>query len=330
MARDETSGSTTWRSTTTASELGAPEHPSWGPAPSRSARRPALLVLAAGSSTPRSLRLVGTLPFAGPRRRRPRSRRGCTSSSARHPRGRRSVVPHRRHVRATTTAGRRGRRCPCRPTMRLGFAFIGRPAQHSSAAGSRAPARSTRSRRPVSPTRGLVTVSPVEAGGRRAPAAPGHRRRWRASDRGVAVVVNLTAVGSNTSSYVTAWPTGLERPRTSNVNFRAGRVVANQAIVPVGAGGRDHVVVDSGVTHLVVDVQGWFGDGTDVPGSRLNTLRPARLADSRIGNGLPTGRVTAGTTAEPPGDRPRRCAVLRVSPPSSSTSRRSARRRTAT
>lgn len=112
-----------------------------------------------------------------------------------------------------------------------------------------------------------------------------------------AVVVNLTSVGSTASSHVTAWPAGLPVPSTSNVNFAAGSVVANQAIIPVGAGGRISALVGAGSTHLVVDVQGWFGDGTELAGARLNAIRPARLADTRSGVGLPSGRLAAGTTA---------------------------------
>ena len=47
-------------------------------------------------------------------------------------------------------------------------------------------------------------------------------------------------------------------PTTSNVNFAANQVVANQAIVPIGSWGRISIDSNNAATHLVVDVQGWF------------------------------------------------------------------------
>jgi hypothetical protein len=111
-----------------------------------------------------------------------------------------------------------------------------------------------------------------------------------------AVVVNLTSVGATTAGYLTAWATGLTKPGTSNLNFRAGQVVANQAIVPVGADGTISIANSAGATHVIADIQGWFGDGSEADGSRLNPLAPARLADSRSGLGVPAGRVGAGAT----------------------------------
>jgi hypothetical protein len=101
-----------------------------------------------------------------------------------------------------------------------------------------------------------------------------------------AVVVNLTSVGSTASSYLTAWPTGQPRPRSSNLNFPAGQVVANQAIIPVGAGGRIDLAVDAGATHVVVDVQGWFGPAGSATGGLLHTSSPTRLVDTRVPTGL--------------------------------------------
>lgn len=74
-----------------------------------------------------------------------------------------------------------------------------------------------------------------------------------------AVVVNLTVVGATHATHLTAWPTGQAKPATSNVNVGPGRVVANQAVVPIGPDGRINLVLGAGTAHVVVDVQGWFG-----------------------------------------------------------------------
>jgi hypothetical protein len=113
-----------------------------------------------------------------------------------------------------------------------------------------------------------------------------------------AVVVNLTSVGSTTASHLTAWATGEPKPATSNLNFRAGQVAANQAIVPVGADGTVSIANAAGATHVVVDVQGWFGDGSEAGGVSFHPMAPARLGDSRSGTGLPAGRVGAGQTVD--------------------------------
>ena len=111
-----------------------------------------------------------------------------------------------------------------------------------------------------------------------------------------AVVVNLTAVGAVGPGYLSAWPAGQSETFTSNVNYRGGQVAANQAIVPVGSGGRIAVTAYGNATHLIVDVQGWFGDGTEVGGASLHPVAPQRLADSRSGLGLPAARLGAAVT----------------------------------
>ena len=71
-----------------------------------------------------------------------------------------------------------------------------------------------------------------------------------------AVAVNLTVVPTTASGWVSATDTG--STRTSAVNFPAGTVVANLALVPLAPDGT--MVVHNGSTrpvHLVVDVQGY-------------------------------------------------------------------------
>ncbi|MCU1399720.1 MAG: hypothetical protein JWN62_2829 [Acidimicrobiales bacterium] len=111
----------------------------------------------------------------------------------------------------------------------------------------------------------------------------------------LAVSVNLTAVAAPAPSpagFVTAYPCGTDPPTTSNVNFVAGQVQPNQAVVALGAGNTLCFVV-SAPADLVVDLQGAF-----VPsgGLRLNTLSPTRLADTRV-----SGRADPLVVAVPSG-----------------------------
>jgi len=73
-----------------------------------------------------------------------------------------------------------------------------------------------------------------------------------------AVVLNVTATGPTTGGYLTVSPAGEARPATSNLNFGPGRTIANSVIAKVGANGQVSVSLDSGTTHLAVDVAGWF------------------------------------------------------------------------
>jgi len=93
---------------------------------------------------------------------------------------------------------------------------------------------------------------------------------------GVATV-NVTVTGARGRGFVTAYPCGTDRPITSNVNFAPGDIVANAAVVPVGAGGAVCLFA-SATTNLVVDLNGTFvatygTQDTPVPGSALPAIQ---------------------------------------------------------
>ena len=73
-----------------------------------------------------------------------------------------------------------------------------------------------------------------------------------------AVVVNLTVTDAAGSGYITAFPSGVNRPNASNLNFVAGQTVPNLVVVPVGADGKIVLFNGSGAAvALVVDVVGY-------------------------------------------------------------------------
>jgi Fibronectin type III domain len=116
-------------------------------------------------------------------------------------------------------------------------------------------------------------------------------------DSGVsAVVLNATVTEPTTSGFITVYPTGAARPSTSSVNFVAKQTVANRVIVPVGTNGEVSFYNPLGDTQLVVDVTGWYTDGTDssAGGSYFVPVTPHRLIDTRIGTGAPTAQVGPG------------------------------------
>lgn len=75
-----------------------------------------------------------------------------------------------------------------------------------------------------------------------------------------AAVVTLTATEQTAGmTFLTAWRTGEPRALASDLNTGRGRDQANVAVPGTGADGAIQVYNDLGATHLVVDLQGWFG-----------------------------------------------------------------------
>ncbi|MEU2627543.1 trypsin-like serine protease [Kitasatospora sp. NPDC007106] len=100
-----------------------------------------------------------------------------------------------------------------------------------------------------------------------------------------AAVVTLTAVAPAADGYFTAYPAGSARPSTSNINFKAGAIVSNQAVVPIGAGGRITLYNSwAGNANVIVDIAGYYGaNATEL----FHPVSPTRLLDSRQNNGAP-------------------------------------------
>ncbi|MDN5765646.1 MAG: CHAP domain-containing protein [Humibacillus sp.] len=71
-----------------------------------------------------------------------------------------------------------------------------------------------------------------------------------------AVLLNVVMVSPSTSGVAVVYPSGVSRPGTSNVNFRAGHTIANSVMAKVGADGYVRVFTTAS-SHLVVDVQGY-------------------------------------------------------------------------
>jgi glucose/arabinose dehydrogenase len=99
-----------------------------------------------------------------------------------------------------------------------------------------------------------------------------------------AVVVNITATQASTAAaFVTAWPAGQTRPTASNLNLQPAYNVSNLALVKLGTGGAIDLYTNTGSTHLVVDVVGYFRPSA---GDRFIALSPSRMLDTRSGSPL--------------------------------------------
>jgi hypothetical protein len=155
---------------------------------------------------------------------------------------------------------------------------------------------------PLSPARVLDTRD-----GTGAPAAavgPGGLVELQATGAGgvppsgvSAVVLNLAATEPTAGTFLTAFPTGEPLPASSNLNVDAGATRSRLVIAKLGPGGKVSLFNAAGSVHLVADVVGWFDDGVASPTSALTGLTPARLLDTRSGNGVPAvGPLQAGQT----------------------------------
>ncbi len=95
-----------------------------------------------------------------------------------------------------------------------------------------------------------------------------------------AVVFTLTGVQPTASTFVTAFPHGQSRPVVSNLNLRAGEIRANLATVRVGADRVVDLYNNSGSTHLLADLAGYYTTGAAakfVPVDARNVLYPVRV-----------------------------------------------------
>lgn len=106
-----------------------------------------------------------------------------------------------------------------------------------------------------------------------------------------ALVVNVTATQTDTVTYMTVYPRGINRPLAANLNPTPVRDTGNLVLTGVNEAGEFVIYNNAGSTHCVVDVVGYY---STTPAARLTPLVPARLLDTRNGNGAPQARVLGG------------------------------------
>lgn len=113
-----------------------------------------------------------------------------------------------------------------------------------------------------------------------------------------AVVLNVTVTRPTGAGFVTAFPAGSLRPKTSNLNFALSQTVPNLVEVAVGVHGQVTLYVSGASADLVADVGGWVGDSTDsyTPLGLFTALAPSRILDTRTGNGAPVAKLGPNQT----------------------------------
>jgi uncharacterized protein (DUF1501 family) len=105
-----------------------------------------------------------------------------------------------------------------------------------------------------------------------------------------AVVLNVTVDQPASDGFLSVGPAGEAIPETSNLNFLAGLTIPNLVVCKVGAGGMVSFSAECDAVHLIADVFGYFASD----GSKVRTVRPDRLLDTRNGTGAPQQPVGPG------------------------------------
>ena len=114
--------------------------------------------------------------------------------------------------------------------------------------------------------------------------------------------MNFTALPRYGASlgYLTAWPSGQQKPYVSTLNAPTGTVVANAAIVPAGQGGDINVYPYGADTDLIIDIDGYFAPANSGPDPlSLYSVIPCRTLDTRKSTEFFVGELTVGVVSGP-------------------------------
>ncbi|WP_083255225.1 ricin-type beta-trefoil lectin domain protein [Amycolatopsis orientalis] len=106
-------------------------------------------------------------------------------------------------------------------------------------------------------------------------------------------VVNLTAGQSTAGTFISAYPQTYT-PDTSSVFMNVGQRRSNIAFVRIGDDGKIRLRNSAGLTHLAVDLLGWFAPGNGA--LFVPSLGTSRVIDTGTGTGVPMGTLKRGAT----------------------------------
>ncbi|MDQ1422859.1 MAG: hypothetical protein QOD72_357 [Acidimicrobiaceae bacterium] len=114
----------------------------------------------------------------------------------------------------------------------------------------------------------------------------------------LSVALNVTVDSPSANGFLTVFPAGATRPDTSTLNFLAGQAAPNLTVVGVSDLGAVTFVITNGIGgkftgQIIVDIVGWYANSTvTTPGSRLSTVNPQRILDTRrnFGGSGPVGK----------------------------------------
>ncbi len=107
-----------------------------------------------------------------------------------------------------------------------------------------------------------------------------------------AAVFNLTGTQGTLPTFLAVQPPNASdlcptgSPGFSNLNPKAGGSLPNRVISPLGPANDVCVYNAAGSIEFIVDVDGWFGSGSELPpGTLFYSVPPTRICDTRSGTG---------------------------------------------
>lgn len=72
------------------------------------------------------------------------------------------------------------------------------------------------------------------------------------------IVCNVTGTNTTATTYVTIWPTGSTKPKSSHLNLVAGQTAANMALLELGTDKSIQIYNNAGYADIVADFAGYF------------------------------------------------------------------------
>lgn len=107
--------------------------------------------------------------------------------------------------------------------------------------------------------------------------------------RGIGAVLNVTAVGATSDTFITAYSNEMARPPTSSLNASPGPATPNQVTVGFQSQNKQLALYNNaGNVHLVVDLVGYYESAGLYA---FFAQPPQRLLDTRVGGGLHGGET---------------------------------------
>jgi len=108
-----------------------------------------------------------------------------------------------------------------------------------------------------------------------------------------ALALTLTAVGAASAGAVSVAPGDVASPTGTALVFNPGDSVSNTDLVALHADGTLHVVSNAAV-NLIIDVQGYFTDGTTTAPGGFVAVDQTRIVDTRNGTNVAPAQVASG------------------------------------
>src|SRR5580704_4619440 len=120
-----------------------------------------------------------------------------------------------------------------------------------------------------------------------------------------AVVLNLTVVNANSTTFLTLWPDGTGQPGTSNLDVLAGKTISTLVQVGVSAGGFIDIANAAGSADIILDYYGYYAavipGGPTGPTGATGATGPTGPSGGPVGATGPAGATGAAGATGPAG-----------------------------